>query len=262
MNCWPGLDAYLGADLECWVPASQGNTSTGHLHSSHLLRSEYTGVLSPTSLMWRQCSGTLSLFSQLFKSQSQGLGNKVLFSYPTGEGNTKTLTPQTLAEVWTAISSAFAGWPVSLCLDCLINQASSIRALPPSCLTPSLAFSLAWSWTKPAHAHWNSTDHWLLPAHREVKLHDKGVFLCVYMCMTERKLVGNTMWLICSKYLKKCPETSIMYFERSRLHCVAWGQITDLASALFKTVGVVSKRVLWFRSICHSRAVCAPLELV
>lgn len=170
--------------------------------------------------------------------------------------------PLTQAKVWTAVSSAFAEWPVSLCLHCSINRESSITALPPACLAPSLAFSLMWSCTKPAGDNWNSTDYRLLPAHRGVKLYDEDVSVCVYMWMRGRDLPGVMMWLIFSKYLKKDPETSIVYFERSRLYCVAQGQITDLASALFKSTGVVSKRLLWLRGICHSRATCALLELV
>lgn len=66
------------------------------------------------------------------------------------------------------------------------------------------------------------------------------------------------MGLTCSKYLKKDPETNIMYFERSRLHHVAQGQITDLASALFKSTGVVSKSSVVQKHLSQQGYLCSP----
>lgn len=66
------------------------------------------------------------------------------------------------------------------------------------------------------------------------------------------------MGLTRSKYLKKDPETNIMYFERSRLHLVAQGQITDLASALFKSTGIVSKSSVVQKHLSQQGYLCSP----
>lgn len=159
------------------VPASQGNTPLATIRaSSQLFTSERPGALCLTSPIWSQSSAGVSwLFFS--KPQPLKLGQKVLFS--SAEGNTKILTPQTLAGVWTAIASDFAVLSVSLCLRYSVSQTSSVTALLAGCPTQLLACSLAWFCTKATAHHWNSAYHRLLPAHRGLKLRD-DIYVCVW----------------------------------------------------------------------------------
>lgn len=175
------------------------------------------------------------------------------------EGNTKIPTPQTPAGVWTAIASDFAVLSVSLCLHYLVRQTSSVTALLSVCPTQLLACSLAWFCTKATAHHWNSTYHRLLPAHRVMKLRD-DIYVCVWHTH-ERK--GACMYCYRTNRSLIKTQDQVPHILEGLDHTM-WpqDQRVDLAPALFKSTGAASKTVLQFRSIYHSRATCALLELV